>query len=240
MQWAKITIGSIQKQKKELYEKLGDLQRLNSTENVMQQIRDTEAKLDVVLRKEETMWFQRSRALWLKDGDKNSKFFHEKASHRKRRNTIKNIDNKEGKEVTKIDEIKKVILDYFVDMFTSVGPQEDEDLMNTLECKVTPEMNKELIKPYTANEVQTAIKQMHPAKAPGPDGMTHLFYQDFWHICKREVLNDVLGILNNAKSTVQLNHTHIVLIPKVKKPKSPKDLRPISLSNVVARISLKQ
>lgn len=36
-----------------------------------------------------------------------------------------------------------------------------------------------------------------------------------------------------------LNHTYILLIPKVKSPKSPKDFRPISLYNVVFRVITK-
>lgn len=48
-----------------------------------------------------------------------------------------------------------------------------------------------------------------------------------------------MGILNNCQDPTYINHTHVVLIPKVKKPNSPKDLQPISLSNVVARIITK-
>lgn len=239
MQWAKHAIGNIRSRKKDLYTKIDELQKLNPSDAILQEIRSTEAELDGVLKKEETMWFQRSRAMWLKDGDKTSKFFHEKATHRKLRNSIKMIENEEGQEVKKEEEIKKVILDYFVNVFTSVTPGDDEDLMNALECTVTPDINEALMKPFTAEEVYAAIKQMHPAKAPGPDGMTPLFYQKFWHLCKREILKDVLGVLNNFESPSHLNHTYIVLIPKVKKPKCPKDLRPISLSNVVARILTK-
>lgn len=80
---------------------------------------------------------------------------------------------------------------------------------------------------------------MHPAKAPGPDGMTPLFFQKYWSLCKHDVIPEILGILNHGRSPRYINHTHVVLIPKVKKPKTPKDLRPISLSNVIARILTK-
>ena len=45
-------------------------------------------EINLLLDKEATMWRQRAKILWLKDGDKNTKFFHSKASQRRRRNYI--------------------------------------------------------------------------------------------------------------------------------------------------------
>lgn len=114
-----------------------------------------------------------------------------------------------------------------------------DHVLAALECRVTDEMNEKIAKPFTEKEVVHAIKQMHPTKAPGPDGMTPLFYQRFWLIIKHDVLNEVLGILNNSHNPISLNHTHVILIPKVKNPETPKDFRPISLCNVVFASSLK-
>lgn len=94
----------------------------------------------------------------------------------------------------------EIIRGYYVQIFTKDPDGDDTSALDALECKVTAEMNEALTKTYKIEEVLKAIKQMHPAKAPGPDGMTPLFFQKFWSICKSDVLGEVLGILNHGRS----------------------------------------
>jgi hypothetical protein len=42
---------------------------------------------------------------------------------------------------------------------------------------ITDEMNWELTKPYSAEEVSDALFQIGPLKAPGPDGFPARFFQ---------------------------------------------------------------
>ena len=85
-------------------------------------------------------------------------------------------------------------------------------------------------------EIQEALDQMAPLKAPGPDGMPPLFYQHFWGIMKSEVTSTILNWLNAGKLPYPINHTFVTLIPKVKNPVLLSQYRPISLCNVLYKI----
>jgi len=50
------------------------------------------------------------------------------------------------------------------------------------------------------------------------------------------VIAAALDYLNSGIMVPEINHTNIVLIPKVKNPEKMTDFRPISLCNVVYKI----
>lgn len=79
-------------------------------------------------------------------------------------------------------------------------------------------MNKVLAEAFEQEEVVMALKQMHPRKAPGPDGMAALFFLNYWDIIGPAVSGAMIEALNTGTIPNQLNHTFITLIPKKKRP----------------------
>ena len=77
---------------------------------------------------------------------------------------------------------------------------------------------------------------MAPLKAPGPDSMPPIFYQNYWDLIGSDVSQTILSYLNSASLPHPLNHTFITLIPKIKSPVSVTEYRPISLCNVLYKI----
>ncbi|XP_074282574.1 uncharacterized protein LOC141607115 [Silene latifolia] len=133
-------------------------------------------------RQEEQFWRQRSRALWLKDEDKNTSFFHKQAGQRKAKNYISKLVD-DGSVVRSGDEVvSRVATDYFTELFTASSQRDFHGVFEGMEGRVTEEMNLLLSRNYSEEEVLEALNQMHPLKAPGPDGMNCLFYQTYWHI----------------------------------------------------------
>jgi hypothetical protein len=49
-----------------------------------------------VFYKEQMLWLQRSRITWLKEGNMNTRFFHQKVIRRARKNKIKKLKYDEG------------------------------------------------------------------------------------------------------------------------------------------------
>ncbi|KAL6213916.1 hypothetical protein ACLB2K_013355 [Fragaria x ananassa] len=186
-------------------------------ETVNEEKKALNTKLQELLSAEETIWIQRSKSLWLKVGDRNTAFFHRRASNRKQRNTIKGLNNSNGVWVTKPNEIEEIVTSYYNSLFDTEGVNENalNSILNTVQSKVTPAMNHDLLTSYQDSEIKTALFQMHPSKAPGPDGMSPFFFQKYWHIVGRDVCIAVKSFLSSGVLFGDLNFTLVTLIPKV-------------------------
>ena len=112
-------------------------------------------------------------------------------------------------------------------------------LLEAIHTKVTDRMNVSLLRSFNAYEVEKALLQMHPLKAPGPDGMPPLFYQHFWPTVKSIVITTALDFLNHGTAPLHFHDTHIALIPKTKNPECVTDYRPISLCSVAYKLASK-
>ena len=97
-------------------------------------------------------------------------------------------------------------------------------------------MNDKLSVEFQAWEVHLAVKQMAPLKAPEPDGMPSVFFQNFWPLIDDEVTASILHFLNTATFPSHLNHIFISLIPKVQNSELVSKFQPISLCNVLYKI----
>lgn len=194
----------------------------------------THTNLRRLLNQEEAYWKQRAKQFWLKEGDRNTKFFHRYASNQKKKNQIRNLKDPTG-EWVEGDAMKEVITNYFTHIFRS-NDLHEVGFFNDIQPKVSMEHNIALLKPFQSEEVKAAIFSMYLDKAPGPDGMNPGFYQHFWGDIGEDVTNFVLNCLHSTSFPPNLNDATIVLIPKKTKPETPADLRPIALCNVLYKI----
>ncbi|KAL0408380.1 UNVERIFIED_CONTAM: putative mitochondrial protein [Sesamum radiatum] len=112
-------------------------------------------ELESLKEDEERLWKQRSRVDWLKAGDRNTRFFHTRASNWKKKNEINMLQEDNGNMITDMKEIQNLITTYFCNSFTSKRPQEQhiDDVLRHMEPKVTMHMNQSLTQAYTTDEI---------------------------------------------------------------------------------------
>jgi hypothetical protein len=113
---------------------------------------------------------------------------------------------------------------------------EPDEILSFVQPKVIEEMNDDLSKAFTADEIEKALLMMGPNKAPGPNGFTASFYQAHWDLVGPNVTRAVLKFLNEGVLAEEINLTTVVLIPKVRNPREIKHFRRISLCNVIYKI----
>jgi hypothetical protein len=192
--------------------------------------------IDLLLEQEETHWMQRSRANWLRHGDRNTSFFHHYATARRKKNFIKKLKNDQEEWSEGTDQLKPLIYHYFANLFMSEVNELDPAMMDKIMPRVTDLMNEKLLAPFTPEDVKKAAFSIGDFKAPGPDGLHAVFYKKFWNICGEDITQEVLLALNSSTIPEGWNDTMVVLIPKVDEPELVTQFRPISLCNVIYKI----
>jgi hypothetical protein len=201
--------------------------------------RELMRELAETLAKEEVMERQRSRADWLKSGDRNTGFFQAKAKARGRTNRIRALKRADGSEETEQEGLEAMAADFYSSLFLAQGNVQPSLICQYVPSKLTAQMGEMLERVYTAQEVENALFQMGPGKAPGVDGFTAGFFQKHWCLLKNSVTAAVLGFLNGGDMPEVINRTILVLIPKVANPDELSNFRPISLCNVIYKLCSK-
>jgi hypothetical protein len=140
-----------------------------------------------------------------------------------------------------LSEIEDIAINFFKSLYTKDEEVAPDDLVDLLHSPISNEINSCLCRDISEEEIADTLLQIGPIKAPGPDGMPSSFFQRNWAMMKIEVTAAVLSFFQNGVMPTGINDT-VILIPKGTDPKgtnpeSLADYRPISLCNVIYKIT---
>ena len=239
--WNEVEFGNISWQKKQLQEVLRELDEVADSRPLSVEEKGrrelTSVGLDKVMLMEEISWRQKSRALWLKEGDKNSNFFHRLASSHRNANTIgKLLIN--GVLLTDQDEIRDHIAQFYQQLYM-------EDVYRRLSLDgiefsiITDEEAEWLERPFEENEIINVVQGCDGDKAPGPDGFSLAFFQQCWSVVRNDVLAVCQEFHEHCQFERSLNATFVALIPNKHGANEIKDFRPLSLVGGMYKIIAK-
>lgn len=100
-------------------------------------------------------------------------------------------------------------------MFTTENLEPTDEILGSVPLQVNKEMNQELTREISDEEVKSTTFHLGGTRAPGPDGFPGLFYLMNWHIAGLDIITAVKIFFRTGIHPNSLNQIIIVLIPKV-------------------------
>lgn len=186
------------------------------------------------MKRKESYWAQNSRIKWLKEGDKNTKFFHTVATIRQRKKNLEHIKVGEA-TLENPDDIKKEASKFFKHIFSEEYKTRPQ--FNGLNFKkLSLDQAAKLTEPFSHEEIDEAVTSCDSSKAPEPDGFNFKFIKSVWEVIKVDIYEIVHEFWASPKLPKGCNNTFIALIPKIENPNEFKDFRPISMVGCIYRI----
>jgi hypothetical protein len=114
--WSRETFGAVRKKIQRIERRLHYL-RMSASNGGIDETRKLEKDLCELFEREEIMARQRSRVEWLREGDRNTAFFHARASARKRANKIKALRRVDGSRCEDVTEMKGMVQEFYGNLF---------------------------------------------------------------------------------------------------------------------------
>jgi len=191
-------------------------------------------ELEELAKNEESKWRQKSRVLWLKQGDNNTKFFQRMANAHRQYNTIDRLMVR-GVEIVEPGDIKVAMIKFYKKLYSE--SEKWRPTFDMLGCPtILPEEQEWLQRPFSEAEVLNIIKQCDGDKAPCPDGFTMSFFKVCWETIKDDLMGTIQNFHHKEMFEKSFNVTFISLIPKKADAEELKDFRSISLIGGVYKI----
>ena len=135
---------------------------------------------------EEIYWRQKSKALFIKEGDNNTWFFHRLANSHRKTNHIRSVEV-DGM----LYEGESSVLDQVVDFYKKIyqKPESWRPTINGLEFDCLDETERlSLEREFEKEDILEALKEAEGDKELGPDGFTMAFFKKCYSVVERDVM----------------------------------------------------
>lgn len=150
---------------RKLREQIDVLSKGEITEQSKDEVAKLQAELEHVYMDEEIYWRQRSKNQWTQEGDRNTRFFHAKASQQKRMNSISGLYNSEGEWKEEVEDVERIILSYFGGLFQTSNPAPAiiDEVLEAVSLVVTQDMNRSLTATFFSSIGMFLVRMFHLA-----------------------------------------------------------------------------
>jgi len=135
---------------------------------------------------EEICWRQKSRVLCIREGDRNTKFFHRITNSHRRFNSIDRL-MVDAKLSSDPKDIVKGISRFYRQIYSENVV--DRPVLDDVDIsRISEEDALWLDRPFDEEEVYGVINGFNGDNAPGPNGFSMAFFQSCWSVLKKEIM----------------------------------------------------
>ena len=214
---------------------------VNGDLSVRSEILELESALNAIFTRESEGIKIRSRARWLEEGEKPSRFFFKLGRERFDRNFVFSIYNSGGTEVSDRVDLIKAHEDFYANLFSSerIDLFTQQELFSNLSLRLSEDDRDSCEGLLRLSELTAALGNMSKNKSPGPDGLSVEFYGKFWDALGPILLEVINRCYADSDLCDSMKTSNTRLVFKKGDRKSLKNWRPISLLNVDYKICSK-
>ncbi|GAA0187511.1 hypothetical protein LIER_34798 [Lithospermum erythrorhizon] len=155
IEWCKLNNFNSRLKIEDLQRKLRDAFERGTLDGT--EVSNLEQDLDRAWGEEEIYWKERAKLKMLKEGDRNTKFFHAAAMIRRRKNRILRIEDGAGVWQEEDSRLEGEVRRYFEGIFSANSVCHPEKATQSVDHRVTEEMNRQLTRVITSEEVKRAV-----------------------------------------------------------------------------------
>ena len=117
-------------------------------------------QLDERRQQEEILWKQKSRIRWVKEGERNTKFFHRSTIQKRMHNKISLLQSQNGERLEEHQDIEKDLLAHFKSVLQESHANRQPAITKVLQHipkLLKEDHNQMLLRPVSLQEVEKAV-----------------------------------------------------------------------------------
>ncbi|XP_042485796.1 uncharacterized protein LOC122066038 [Macadamia integrifolia] len=197
---------------------------------------DAKSTYLVAMKNHEKLWAEKSRIRWLKEGDRNSKFFHHYTKIKRAKNTTRRVKKIDGSINSDRDDIACYMSKVYEDFHKGVPVTDHLDLLDAIPRLIDDVDLLSLDSIPSPNEIKRAVWDLDPESSPGPDGYPGYFFHCCWNIISGDFERAVGDFFTSGTMPPGMNNNLLFLIPKINGAMSLDKFRPLCMGNFFCKI----
>ncbi|GKA86210.1 RNA-directed DNA polymerase, eukaryota, reverse transcriptase zinc-binding domain protein [Tanacetum coccineum] len=159
--------------------------------NVFEKAESLRNEYQEAIQDEYSLLCQKAKVEWLKEGDRNTSYFHKTLKKKAHGGRIMSIRNEDGIRFEN-ENVAVQIVRHFEEFLGKSRPVQSLNGWNAMFLnKLNNDEALKMIRQVSDAEIKNAMFDIEDSKALGPDGYTSRFYKSAWCIIGKDVCNAV-------------------------------------------------